>query len=315
MKPSRLCRALLLLVSITSFEHTAWAASESGTQPIDTSHSTRVLGDSKARPVETSPRASVSDACPQGFVRIEPGTFTMGAPDSEKAQFNARGERGHNVTFTRALCLQVTEVTQGQWQAVMGTNPSFFAGCGSNCPVESVSWNDAVAYANRKSRADGLEECYIGSTLVGLECTGYRLPTEAEWEFAARAGTSTATYLGDLIGSPWVESVEQPNLDGIAWWDRNAGGTAHTVGQLSPNGWGLYDMLGNVSEWTGDWWVENYPTKARNPVGATSGQSRVSRGGCWGTGIAIVRAAHRSPKSPTRADACTGFRLAKTASP
>jgi formylglycine-generating enzyme required for sulfatase activity len=212
-----------------------------------------------------------------GFVRIEPGSFTMGSPGSEEGRDN--DEAQHAVTLTRGFCLMATEVTQGQWRSVMGSNPSGFASCGASCPVEQVSWDDAVAYANRKSQAEGLQPCYEGSTFVGVGCTGYRLPTEAEWEYAARAGTTGARH-----GS----------LDAVAWHVGNSGGTTHPVGQKQANAWGLYDMLGNVWEWTSDWYG-SYPGGAvTDPVGASTGSNRVLRGGSWYSHARLARAAYRN---------------------
>ena len=233
--------------------------------------------------------------CPAGYVRVTPGTFMMGSPDSEDGRED--DESQHSVTITRPFCMNSTEVTQAEWQAVMGSNPSKFTSCGANCPVEQVSWEDAVAYANALSRREGLPECYAGSTFSGLSCKGYRLPTEAEWEYAARAGTTGATY---------------GNLDSVAWYDENSGSATHPVGQKQPNAWGLYDMLGNVWEWTGDWY-RTYPGTVTDPLGAGAGSYRVIRGGSW-IGLARgARAAHRLYDTPGGRGYYLGFRLSRTA--
>jgi formylglycine-generating enzyme required for sulfatase activity len=233
--------------------------------------------------------------CPEGFVRIEPGRFTMGSPRSEEGRLHSEAQ--HAVTLTRGFCLMATEVTQGQWQAVMGRNPSRFTSCGASCPVETVSWDDAVAYANRKSQAEGLQPCYEGSTFVGVGCTGYRLPTEAEWEYAARAGTTGARH-----GS----------LDAVAWHVGNSGRTTHPVGQKQANAWGLYDMLGNVWEWTSDWYG-SYPGGAvTDPVGASRGSTRVLRGGSWLDRANYARAANRYNCGPDCRNDFFGFRLARS---
>jgi formylglycine-generating enzyme required for sulfatase activity len=204
------------------------------------------LGGSDVQPGDTCSGDLTAPA--EGFVRIAGGTFTMGSPSSELGWDS--DETQHEVTLTRDFWLQTTEVTQGAYQALMGSNPSSFTACGASCPVEQVSWYDAIAYANARSRAEGLPECYdgegnvIGGTTV-YECCGYRLPTEAEWEYAARAGMSTATYRGDLTGDPF-SCDPQPSLDSIAWFCGNAGDQTQVVGGKAPNAWGLYDMLGNV---------------------------------------------------------------------
>ncbi len=235
------------------------------------------------------------DGCPAGYVRIAPGTFTMGSPSGELGQ--GLDETIHRVTLTRAFCMKATEVTQGEWQAVMGSNPSEFKSCGTNCPVEQVNWDDALGYANALSRSEGLPECYARSTFTGLDCRGYRLPTEAEWEYAARAGTTAATY---------------GNLDSVAWYDQNADGSTHPVRQKQPNASGLYDMLGNVNEWTGDW-VGTYPGTVTDPTGPTRGSLRVLRGGSWVYSARFARAAERAYGAPRQRLSFHGFRLAKTA--
>jgi formylglycine-generating enzyme required for sulfatase activity len=237
-----------------------------------------------------------SGACPEGFVLIEPGTFIMGSPTSEEDHND--DETQHSVTITRAYCMKATEVTQGEWQSVMGSNPSNFRNCGANCPVEQVSWGEAAGYANALSRREGLPECYAGSTFTGLGCKGYRLPSEAEWEYAARAGTTSSRY---------------GNLDSVAWYNRNSGSRTHPVGQKQPNAWGLYDMLGNVWEWTGDWYVA-YSGSASDPAGAAAGSFRVLRGGSWSNGYALrARAAFRGSDSPGVRGSYLGFRLVRTA--
>ena len=237
-----------------------------------------------------------SGACPEGYVRVAPGSFQMGSPSSEEGRYDV--ENLHRVTITRAYCMKATEVTQGEWQAVMGSNPSRFTGCGANCPVEQVSWEEAVRFANALSEREGLPECYRGSDFVGVTCTGYRLPTEAEWEYAARAGTDAATYA---------------DLGAVAWFEENSGNETHPVGQKRANAWGLYDMLGNVWEWTSDWFG-SYPSgPASDPTGAQAGSYRVFRGGSWRFYARYVRAASRGYNTPDYRGTSLGFRLSKTA--
>ncbi len=229
---------------------------------------------------------------PRGFVRIPPGSFQMGSPASEQGRYKDEGPQ-HRVTITRAFLMQATEVTQGQYRALMGKNPSHFTSCGDNCPVEKVSWHEAVAYCNALSRKEGLEECYDGDRLRGLDCKGYRLPTEAEWEYAARAGSTGARY-GDL--------------DSVAWYKGNSGKSTHTVGKKRPNAWGLYDMLGNVLEWCHDWKGDYSSSSATDPTGPRTGSRRVRRGGSWVNVAGYVRAAIRLNFTPDGRDYILGFR-------
>ncbi len=236
----------------------------------------------------------------------------MGSPTGEDGRED--DEFQHSVTITRAYCMKATEVTQGEWQAVMGSNPSEFKSCGANCPVEQVNWDDAVGYANALSRREGLPECYAGSTFTGyagstftgITCTGYRLPTEAEWEYAARAGTTAATY-GKLDSVAWVSTESAISRDYV-----KAPSTTHPVRQKLPNAWGLYDMLGNVSEWTNDW-SGTCPGRVTDPLGAGTGSYRVIRGGSWNDDALRVDVEARNGFAPDYRSYYLGFRLARTA--
>jgi formylglycine-generating enzyme required for sulfatase activity len=281
-------------------------------------------GDTEESPDMTSP--------PADFVRIEPGTFVMGSPESELERNS--DETQHSVTLTRAFFVDRTEVTQGAWKVLSGgVNPSFFASCGDSCPVEEVDWYSALGFANARSAAEGLPACYTltgcsdptngwkdgehrgctGATFVGLDCTGYRLPTESEWEYAARAGTTTATYAGDLSGTEDCTTA-QVNLDGIAWWCLNSGYRTQAVGGKAANAWGLRDMLGNVWEWTWDGYG-SYPGTVTDPLGATTGSVRVIRGGSWFSGAQFARSASRFYFDPVFRLCYIGLRLARTANP
>jgi len=240
----------------------------------------------------------------QHFVRISAGTFTMGSPSGFFGGESKRedDETQHEVTLTKDFYLMEHEVTQGEYEALMGKNPSGFSSCGSNCPVEKVSWYDAVAYANALSDKQGLTRCYSGSgdnIRWNKSCNGYRLPTEAEWEYAARAGQSTV-YAGSNRASE------------VAWYDYNSGNTTHRVGQKKGNAWGLYDMTGNVSEWVWDRYFR-YSGNATDPTGPSFGSGRVFRGGDWYYSARYGRVANRDAQAPDARSDSMGFRLARTA--
>ncbi len=261
-------------------------------------------------------------------VYIEPGTFIMGSPSYELG--HSDNEELHEVTLTHGFFIDVTEVTQGQWESLFPNNPSKFTTCGPGCPVEQVSWWDALLYANARSNAEGLAPCY---TLEGCDgppgeasvctqlvvnapdgdptaCEGYRLPTEAEWEYAYRAGTQTAFYNGPCTQS----AVNDPNLDVIGWYDGNSDATPHPVGGKEPNAWGLYDMAGNVSEWCWDWMETFLGTDpVTDPVISNDSSYRVEKGGSWKKYAHYARAASRYYRKPSVRLDGLGFRLVRTA--
>ncbi len=250
---------------------------------------------------------------PEGFVLIEAGTFTMGSPEGEPGR--SSDETEHRVTLTRGFYLSETEVTQAQWVAVMGSNPSGFPGC-DDCPVESVNWYAAVDYCNALSELESLEPAYegLGADIVwNQEANGYRLPTESEWEYACRAGSGTAFFNGDITYLD-CDPLE-PKLDEIGWYCGNAYGKPHPVGEKSANAWGLYDTSGNVWEWCWDWSGE-YPDCGGNPcvdpVGSVAGISRAHRGGSWRNDADICRSANRNGYGPPgSSDVNLGFRPAR----
>ena len=284
---------------------------------------------------QAAPPPAATAGCPLGFARIEPGTFTMGASSA-----NGRDEVAdpHSVALTRAFCMKLTEVTQSEWQATMGGNPALFRTCGSDCPVEQVSWFDAVHYTDALNRQIGLGSCYTSALQLDPTCEGFRLPTEAEWEFAATAGADAAHY---AIHPRTGLSAASATLDPVGWYRDNSsvsylGGMdcadwqaapsslrtcgTHAVGQKLPNRWGLYDMLGNVWEWTGDWRAP-YPDRyqlnnkaALDPPGPATGTNKVLRGGAWNFPEHGLRAAFRNSAKPHTASSFVGFRLARTAS-
>ena len=215
---------------------------------------------------------------------VPSGRFTMGSPSSEPDR--SSDEVQHEAVLTRGFFLAETECTQGQWEAVMGGNPSHFKG--SERPVEQVSWSEAVEYCRKltdKQRTEGILP-------EGWE---WRLPTEAEWEYAVRAGTTWARY---------------GELDTIAWHGGNSGSETHRVSQKAANAWGLYDMMGNVWEWCADW-SGDYPTgSVTDPTGPNSGSDRVNRGGSWYNFARNARSARRNGFVPGSRINNLGFRPA-----
>lgn len=246
----------------------------------------------------------VAPSAPSGYVRIEPGVFTMGSPTDELGRVAEEVQR--RITLTRAFWMKTTEVTQGEWQSVMGNNPSLFPNCGADCPVEIVSWTNAVDYLNQLSDAAGLERCYDANRgFLGLECLGYRLPTEAEWEYAARAGTKSAYYSGQILQ---LHCSEDQNLANAGWYCGNANNTTHPTGRRTANPWGLFDMHGNVREWVNDWYAQYSIGDVLDPLGPAAGVYRVLRGGSWADAAQGARSAMRYRNSPgSRFDNGVGF--------
>ena len=287
--------------------------------------------DMSAEPTSTCP-----DTLPEGWACAPAGTFMMGAIDDDPSKGD--DETRHEVTLTRAMLVKTTEVSQSEWMALMGNNPAWFRDggegmcAGEGCmtrPVERVSIFDAMAWMNAASEAEGLTECYdlgdcsgepgsgceegsetcllgyicSGDDIYDSTCDGYRLPTEAEWEYMARAGSEARRY------AP---------IDTIAWYRISANQRTHPVGGLAPNDWGIYDTLGNVAEWTFDRYDRDYGTfrPDRNPVtdppGAEFGQNRVLRGCAWLSGDMFCRASARASDFPAQHSHSLGFRPVRT---
>ncbi|MFH1845451.1 MAG: formylglycine-generating enzyme family protein [bacterium] len=243
---------------------------------------------------------------------IQPGIFLMGG-DAALPEPDAVQKPPHQVELTRPFRLATHEVTQAEWAAVMATDPSYFAGC-DRCPVESVSWLDAVLYCNRRSELEQLTPAYeIADDAVTWrrEADGYRLPTEAEWEYACRAGTTTRYHTGDCLGT------DQANFNGYGPGTDCPEGMYRAesipVGSFTANAWGLYDMHGNVFEWCWDWRAP-YPEQAAiDPTGPDSGQLRTLRGGCWASDADRCRAETRQKADPGFRSDFVGFRVARSA--
>ncbi len=251
---------------------------------------------------------------PLVLVRIPAGTFMMGSPVGERGRDS--DETQHQVTLTQDYYLGKYEVTQRQWVAVMGSNPSHFSSCGLDCPVERVSWNDICGGTTGSTCTS---TSFIGKLNAHLAATGqpgagkFRLPTEAEWERAARGGT-TGPFSFDTSANPsWDMGCGSfPQAEGYMWWCNNSGYTTRPVGQKLPNPYGLYDMHGNVWEWVADWYG-SYPTGAvADPPGPSMGSARVLRGGGFYDNARYCRSALRYDYFPGYRYNFIGFRLARS---
>jgi len=254
----------------------------------------RVKAAEIARAKAAGPEQKITNSLGMTFVFIKPGTFMMGSPSGETGRFD--NETQHQVTLTRGFYMQTTEVTQGQWQAAMGSNPSYFKNCGSDCPVEQVSWNDAQEFIRRLNQKES------GNS--------YRLPTEAEWEYAARAGTTTPFNTGNCLSTDQANYNGEYPLSGCSKGEYRK--TTVRAGAFSPNAWGLYDMHGNVWEWCQDW-KGDYPSgSVTDPSGSLSGSYRVNRGGSWYSDARNCRSAYRYFSAPGYRNYGLGFRLSRT---
>lgn len=248
----------------------------------------------------SAPKQSERPMLHPKMLHLPPGDFRMGSKDFGHAK------PVRIVHIVRGFALSETEVTQTQYRAVMGNNPSRFQERPDSAqhPVERVSWFDAVQYCNRLSELERLKPCY---TIQGEQvewtdaaCPGYRLPTEAEWEYAARAD-QTFQYAGS------------DELDRVAWHEGNASNTTHPVAQKAPNAWFLYDLSGNVWEWVWDRYSDSYQgAETQDPRGTGTGVNRVQRGGSFIDEAVFARVAYRARLGPTDRVSNVGFRLARS---
>ena len=214
------------------------------------------------------------------LIWCDPGTFTMGSPASEVGRFE--DELQHKVVLTKGFWLGKYEVTQAQWKSVMGNNPSKFNG--DNHPVDTVSWTDC--------------QRFIRNVNAKLDIA-MRLPTEAEWEYACRAGSDGAVSGNGVLGD-------------MAWYEVNSSHQTHDVGSNKPNAWGFYDMHGNVLEWCQDWFLQSDTTAAEaiDPMGPVTGSFKMMRGGCWFYYARDCRSAYRLKRDPDLRNSIYGFRVA-----
>jgi formylglycine-generating enzyme required for sulfatase activity len=223
----------------------------------------------------------LGDGVKMEFVLIQPGSFVMGTDEDNDPDSDASPRR--RVTLTQPFYLGKYEVTQEQWEKVMGRNPSHFQG--AKQPVDTVSWNACQEFLAKLQKRTGRK---------------FALPTEAQWEFACRAGTRT----------PWSFGDSDAAMGDYAWNRDNSGQTTHAVGEKQPNAWGLYDMHGNVAEWCADWYAKHTYSRgdATDPFGPSSGDSRIARGGAWGDDSGYLKCTYRNCSGPDNATDGIGLR-------
>jgi len=224
------------------------------------------------------------------MVKAPEGSFIMGDKDQVDAP-------PHQV-FVSSFLIDRYLVTQEQYQRVMGANPSRWKG--ERNPVEQVRWSDAVRFCNKRSQLEGFQPCYeLDTWKCNFDANGYRLPTEAEWEYACRAATTTPYFFGDTPSK----------LGQYAWYDRNSGAHPRPVGQKQPNPWGLYDICGNLWEWCNDFYRVDYYQESpqKDPRGPDRGDTKVVRGGAWRFSADNCRSGYRYNENPGYADVCFGY--------
>jgi formylglycine-generating enzyme required for sulfatase activity len=275
--------------------------SESGYIKIaagDLEEKMRAIEEGRTRAIEEEKKAAAA----VNMVPVPAGTFQMGSNNGDRDE-----KPIHQVTISKPFYMGKYEVTQKEWVEVMGSNPSYFKG--DNLPVENVSWYGVIDYCNKRSVKEGLTPAYTvsGSTVTwNKNANGYRLPTEAEWEWAAKGGGKDSTI---------TEYSGSNSADGVAWYSSNSGGKTHPVGTKSPNSLGIYDMSGNVWEWCWDW-SGSYSSGAQtDPAGASSGSDRVARGGSWLNYAEFVHSASRSGNAPANRGNGLGCRLVRPSLP
>ncbi len=328
-----LLRSLLVVISLSTTAYAGSVGSYSGCkslrgergaceacvaggnfyQPGSGCGSTAGMHKSKAAAVpKPPPKPAAMPATQKKYVTIKPGTFAIGAQEADASADKDSSKDvfgGVKVTLTRPFMMKTTEVTHGEYYFVTGApSTSYDKTCGMECPVNAISWREALIYLNALSKKEGLEPCYDmkadgAKWTKGLDCTGYRLPTDAEWEFAARGG---------------LEEPRYGELDDIAWHYDNSDNKPHPVGKKKPNAYGLYDMLGNSWEYV--WDAESYkpyPEDVTDPILGgdsleTLGQDRVCRGGSYGERAYAVRATVRFQMPASSGGDSYGFRPVRT---
>lgn len=282
MKKLILCILLFTGCATTKTEIPVSSLESNDSQSLQTVEEAQL----ESKQVEEPKLETYTNSIGMEFIQIPAGEFLMGCSE-ENTNCSDSTKPVHKVKITKPFYMGKYEVTQKQWLKVMGKNPSKFKGC-EDCPVEQVSWEDVKKF---------IKKLNVISASAN-EKKKYRLPTEAEWEYAARAESTTIYY--------WGNEMDR----GYAWSFENSEST-HPVGQMKPNSFGLYDMMGNVWEWCEDWYEQNYyknsPTS--NPLGPTSGKYRVIRGGAWAYGYKVLHSSYHFIAYPSERDYSIGFRL------
>ena len=294
-------------------------------------------------PHKSEPEPTPSSTIVQGMVKLElkGKSFQMGASYDGA---NSNEKPAHRVTFKRDIYMCDHEVTQAEWEAVMGNNPSYFQGkeadkkvadgeVQENRPVESITWYEAVAFCNELTKKENITARAVAPKEIDyvyfsddtfttpytkddassnnlpymkIDATGYRLPTEAEWEYAARGG------IADTAKAVWAGTTTESELRNYAWYNDNSDSKTHEVKKKKANGYGLYDMSGNVFEWCWDWDGSYADEDATDPTGASSGSYRVRRGGYWNHDAKYCRASNRGYTMPSYRHYFLGFRLVRS---
>jgi len=273
-----------VLLAVSAYPAVCAEPTKSPFSPAEAKAHQRVWAKHLDVPVETT------NSIGMNLVLIPPGEFVMGSPAEE--EWHREDEVLHRVTLTKTFYIGATEVTQSQWKAMMGKNPSFSTG--DALPVDTVTWEEAVEFCRKLSEKEGAR---------------YRLAREAEWEYACRAGTTTPFHTGETI------TTDAANYDGTFTYAKGPKGvfreTATDVGSFPPNAWGLHDVHGNVWEWCADWYGEYPKGETTDPTGATRGETRAVRGGCWVNFPAVCRSANRGKTAPVSWNFHFGFRVVR----
>jgi formylglycine-generating enzyme required for sulfatase activity len=276
----------ILLLTVILFADFSISYCRDGREPATVGKWESISTESFANPQQTHMIPSIN----YRMVYISPGTFIMGSPPSEKGRYD--DEMQHRVTLTKGFFMGVTEVTIEQWKKVMGYSPSQSEVTGKTHPVEMVSWNECQAFIMKVNKLE--------------KSRRYRLPTEAEWEYACRADSGLAFSNGGIVQAG---CGLEPSLDRIGWYCGNTTENTQPVAKKEPNAWGLYDMHGNAWEWCQDWYAAYPPGHIKDPKGPVTGVSRVFRSGGWGLSARSCRSAFRDKYAPDLKCRFLGLRL------